>query len=262
MDKPTPALPKTQRLFTSRAYPIHYLVIPKCGCTFVKNLLWSLEHEKPYPDPKRIHDEDAGFLRASALDLTPAQIEMRPHAFTVIRNPVDRFLSLYFDKVIGPGHQNFVNLRGVLADDHDLDLTADSPDAHRRNCHILIKWLEDNLNVPGKLENDAHWTPQHYRGNLMKTFNLKLLLLNDLNRHLTVLLQDILPDIAERLSALERNKSGGDARKRDVLDAPLRKKINVVYARDRRIFNRTRDAWDAMGDTPDPARIPRFRTIL
>jgi hypothetical protein len=116
----------TSRLFTSRRYPIHYLVIPKCGCTFIKNVLWHLENDASHGNALRIHDDDNYFQRADALGLTAEQIIMREHAFTVVRNPIDRFFSLYSDKVVGKGHARFVPLRKVLVDNHGLrpDVTS------------------------------------------------------------------------------------------------------------------------------------------
>jgi hypothetical protein len=253
--------PHTSRLFTSRKFPIHYLVIPKCGCTFVKNFLWTLENGDAHANGLRIHDDDSRFMRASELGLTVEQIIAREHAFTVVRNPIDRFYSLYSDKVIGDGHKRFVPLRHVLQENHGLDVNATSVDAHRANCEILIDWLGRNLDAPQEIENDSHWTPQIYRQNLMKVFRLKTLMLNKLDEQLPLLLQDIVPETKSIMQGNERNKTSTGVSRDDVLDKELRSKINEVYSGDRKLFNTTRKLWQDR----DPATgtdIPRYGDTL
>lgn len=249
--------PQTARLFTSRRYPIHYLVIPKCGCTFVKNLLWQLENNAAHGNGLRIHDDDSYFQKADALGLTADQIAAREHAFTIVRNPVDRFFSLYSDKVIGQGHMRFVPLRKVLKENHGLRPDVTSIDGHRANCEIMINWLTRNLEAPQEIENDAHWTPQSYRQNLMKMFRLKTLMLQRLDTQLPLLLEDLVPDIGSVMKGLERNKTSASVSRDDVLDKDLRTKINTLYSADRKLFNQTRKLW-AERDPQTGTDIPRY----
>lgn len=248
---------QTNRLFTTHKVPLRYLVIPKCGCTFVKNLLWRLEHGADHAVPLRVHDDDSQFLRADALGLTAADIRAEAHAFTVLRNPVDRFFSLYTDKVIGPGWQKYVPLREVLTG-HGLDPEADTVPGHQTNCEIMIDWLARNLKDEVDLPKEAHWTPQSYRWSLVKSFDLKLLLLNDVNAQITCLARDLVPDIAQTLAGLEINRSPKPVQKGAVLVPDLRKKINAVYAQDRKLFQAVKQAWDGLDTaTLDPKKIPR-----
>lgn len=251
------------RLFTIRAYPIRYLVIPKCGCTFVKNLLWRLEHGTPHADQLRIHDADEGFLRASALGLSREAILAEEHAFTIVRNPVDRFFSLYADKVIGEGHRNFVPLRKVLQESHGLDVEAQTPAEHSRNCEILADWLERNLREKIDLKPESHWTPQSYRYNVMAHFNLKILVLPDLERQLGLLLGDLVPDLDAVMAEIDQNRTRGRLVKGEILTPEIRKKVNAVYARDREFFVLARDRWQALaGPGATGRRICRFRDLL
>ena len=260
-DAPNSDAQQTSRLFSSRKFPIHYLVIPKCGCTFIKNFLWTLENEGVHSDGLRIHDDDSRFLRADELGLSVDDIIKREHAFTVVRNPIDRFFSLYSDKVIGDGHQRFVPLRRVLSENHGLDVNADTIDAHRANCDILINWLGRNLEKPQEIDNDSHWTPQVYRQNLMKTFRLKMLMLHKLDEQLPLLLQDIVPETKVIMQGKERNKTSAGVSRDDVLDKELRSTINEIYAGDRKLFNQTRKLWQDRSPTTG-AEIPRYGDSL
>lgn len=248
------------RLLSCRDLPIRYLFIPKCGCTFVKNLIWRLDHGVSYDNPKRIHDVMDDFARASAFGLDEDAIRAEDHAFTILRNPVDRFLSLYFDKVVGEGWKKYVPLRATLQK-HGLDVEAATPEAHRRNCAIMIEWIEENLNGQNELQREAHWTPQFWRGELMRAFDLKLLTLTNLDQRMEMLLADLVPDIATIMAELERYATNARDQKDSVLDNVLRGRINKVYRRDREIFERLKDVWR----DSDPQRmqdIPRASAIF
>ena len=257
------SLLETNRLFTTHKAPLRYLVIPKCGCTFIKNLLWRIEHGNDHDQPIRVHDDDNRFLRADALSLNAADIRGEAHAFTVLRNPVDRFFSLYTDKVIGEGRKRYVPLRDVLSHKYGLDPHTQTVEGHRANCEIMIDWLENNLRTEVDLPKEAHWTPQSYRSRLMEKFDLKLLTLNGIEGQLIGLSRDILPEIATTLSGLEPNRSKKPVAKGQVLVPELRKRINAVYAADRKLFSKTRDAWaNLTPETVDPAAIPRASQVL
>lgn len=253
---------QTNRLFTTHKVPLRYLVIPKCGCTFVKNLLWRLEHGADHAVPLRVHDDDSQFLRADALGLTEDVIRGEQHAFTVVRNPVDRFFSLYTDKVIGPGWKRYVPLRETLAKGYGLNPEASSVADHQANCEILIDWLARNLRDEVDLPKEAHWTPQSYREGLMRAFDLKLLVLNDVTAQLACLSRDIVPDIATTLSGLEANRSAKPVQKGAVLVPELRKKINAVYKQDRALFQAAKAAWEGLDPATSPGTdIPRYSSL-
>ncbi len=250
-----------QRLFSCRTYPLRFLSIPKCGCTFVKNLIWRLDHGENYADPPRIHDIDTEFARASEWDLSLEDIRAEPCNFVVLRSPVDRFYSLYSDKVVGQGYKIFVPLRQILQYGYGLNPRADTVEEHRRNCGILIEWIERNLRDRIDLEPNAHWTPQHYRFDVVRHFDLKILLLDSFNQKLTILLSDIVPDLPAILNEQERYSSKPGFSRDEILDQPLRARINQVYARDRAHHDKAREYWQSRAPRVN-AEIPRVSDIF
>jgi hypothetical protein len=150
-----------------------------------------------------------------------------------------------------------VPLRKVLEENHGLRVDVTSIDGHRANCEIMINWLARNLEEPQEIDNDAHWTPQSYRQNLMKMFRLKTLMLQKLDTQLPLLLGDVVPDIGAVMKGLERNKTSAGVTRDDVLDKELRTRINEVYSADRKLFNQTRKLW-VERDPQTAAEIPRF----
>jgi hypothetical protein len=180
----------------------------------------------------RVHDDDLAFLRASDLNLSPEQISKEKYAFTILRRPVDRFFSLYTDKIIGPGKNNFYPIAEVLETRRQLRSSPISIEDHRYNCHILIEWIAENLRTQIDMPTDPHWLPQSSHAHLIKMFNLHLLTTGDLTTQLATFLQPIVPDIAERLKMLEKNPSRPKIAATDVIDKALRRKVNDVYRAD------------------------------
>lgn len=252
----------SQRLFVVEGLPLRYLVIPKCGCTYVKNVLYRLKNGRSHDNPIRVHDSDGNFKRAIDIGLKPSDIEREEFAFTVIRKPVDRFLSLYTDKIVGNGRKNYVPLADTLVQKRGLVENASSINEHRRNLDILIDWLSENIQSEIDLPKEAHWTPQIYRQNIMKQCNLKILLVEKLTPQLEIILDDIIPNAAVFLSDIERNSSRSAYSKSDLLTNDLRKKVSTTYSMDQKLYQRARKSWNELGERPSVSDIPRFRTIM
>jgi hypothetical protein len=252
----------SKRLIMLRNPAIHYLFIPKCGCTFVKNTLWAINEGKTHQNPLRIHDDDNSFERGCHPSLQPTEIEFDEHSFVVLRNPVDRFLSLYFDKVVGAGREKYVPLARTLIEGYDLREVPVSIDDHRHNLLVLARWLQHNLKGGTDLPKEAHWTPQSYRSNIMKTFNLKVLLVEHLERGLHLLLADVFPGINVLTAGVERNKSTRPVKKAEVLTDEIRGLVNEIYSNDKRVFRKAKKRWDMLIDEgAGREAIPRFREL-
>jgi hypothetical protein len=239
----TPSALPAHRLFTLRSLPIRYLVIPKCGCTFVKNLIWSLEKREPHVTPLRVHDDDLAFIRASDLGLSPDDISKESYAFTVLRRPIERFFSFYADKIIGQGRKHFHPVSDILEKKRGLRVTPFSFADHLYNCQLLIEWLEENIASGVDLQPDSHWLPQSTHFHLVKEFNLHLLTTSELDVQLVHFLQPIVPDIAERIKLLERNASKSNLKATDFFDNELKKNINRVYRKDQKVYRSTSIHW-------------------
>ncbi|MGV8986512.1 MAG: sulfotransferase family 2 domain-containing protein [Cypionkella sp.] len=253
--------PRMESLLSCRSLPIRYLVIPKCGCTFVKNLIWRLDHGEDYVNPPRIHERTRDFARVAQFNLTLDEVRAEAFSFVVLRNPIDRFMSLYFDKVVGEGYRKFVPLRAVLRDNHGLDVEAATPSEHLRNCHIMIDWIEENLAKPNEIGRDPHWTPQHFRMETIRAFDMKVLPLSKLDNHLTLLLSDVVPDIATILGKLERYTTNSKALKEQVLDGSLKERIWQIYARDRSNYEKLQEVWRNIAPKSS-AEIPRASEVF
>jgi hypothetical protein len=208
-----------------------------------------------------VHDDDNAFPRASDHGYSEAQIRQNEYAFTIFRNPVDRFLSLYFDKVAGLGQMRFVPLREVLIEHHKLLPDPVTLREHWRNCMILLDWLEMNLHGDSELPHDPHWTPQGWRMDVIKKYDLKVLMLADSEHNLKSLLRPLVPKIDELVDGIERNRSAKPVSRRQILDKELDKRISEVYGYDRWLTHKAWQYWKTHRPVY-PDEFPRISDIL
>ena len=246
---------KTHKFHTTRRYPIYYLAITKCGSTYLKNLLYYLDHDRMHPAPAYIHDYHQDFLRA---DLTPRWMLRRSRfAFTVLRRPSSRFLSLYFDKIWGDHPQNFPDIREDVADEADLDLSRDlDAKAHRENCTRFLKWIEANLAHDTDQPINPHWRPQTRRIAQVEHLAPSFLTLDGLDWQLPLYLGPVIPDIRAKMQAVSvKNSATYPVDPDDVLDDRLEDAINTVYAEDFGKYRRASRRWADRRDRPAAPRI-------
>lgn len=249
-------------LFISETRPIAYLSIAKCGSTFVKHLLWHIDHgeihESGIESDTAIHDFDDRLPRGTALAVE--DVQANPYAFTIVRNPVDRFLSLYFDKVAGDHDPGFEWFRKIMAGVDGIIADPRTVEDHRANCLAMIAWIGRNLAGQTAAPLNNHWRQQRVRVNMARKLNLAVLTLDGLNGQLRVLLGGIVPDIGDHLRAVTaRNKVPRPISKAEIRTDELVAAIRSVYSHDHRIWTDAKTAWSRIDKSqPDPAAAPRL----
>jgi hypothetical protein len=251
-----------ESLFLSVRTNVACRVILKCGCTFLKNLLWHLDHDAPHPRGNWVHRDDDLPRTTGA---SAQQIRDNPLAFIVLRDPVERFLSLYFDKVMRPRAVGYKSLREELLAEGLIDPEAQDIDTHRRNAMATIGWIGDNLAHKTGRDANRHWTRQSGIVRQVAPLQLRVLTLNGLNDQLRVLLSPAIPDIDRHLAGAKwRNRTPRDVPRNVLADDALRKAILRVYRNDALLWSAADALWqDPEGGSMTPDRIPRLgRDIL
>ena len=247
---------KTHKFITTRRHPIYYMAITKCGSTFLKNLLYVLDHDRPHENPDYIHDYNQDFIRT---DKTPAAlIEGSNFAFTVLRKPSSRFLSLYFDKIYGEGPQNFPDMRLEIAKECGLDLSRDlAPETHRQNCDRLIGWIEKNLAGDTDIDINPHWRPQSTRIATVEHLRLTFLTLDGLDWQLPLYLGEMIEGLPEKMAqAKSRNRTAYPVDPTTIMTPDLEWRINEIYADDLVHYQHVSRLWKArrkQGAIPQPS---------
>lgn len=246
---------KTHKFFTSHKYPFYYLSITKCGSTFLKNLLYQIDHDRLHHDAKRIHDHPQDLLRAHQ---TPRWMIRRSRfAFTVLRDPVERFLSMYFDKIYGDGSQNFPELREEIALETGLDLRRNiDAKRHETNCLALLDWLEKNLAHDTDLPVNPHWRRQMARVATVSDYRLGFFTLEGLNWQMPMHFAEMIPDLAQRMAAVRnRNKTHYPVDKAEVATDAVRTRVAELYPEDTTQHARISHQWEQKKQRGAPTLI-------
>ena len=227
---------QAQRMLTLHSAPVYYLPITKCGSTYLKNVFYYLDHANEHVSGIDIHANSDDLIRANSGD--EDAIRRSSYAFAVLRDPVDRFLSLYFDKIYGDGPNNFDDVRAYLAEEIALDLERDlDAKAHRENCVRFIDWLALNLSFKTDVPVNPHWRRQSSRLQRVNTLNLTHLTLDGLDWQLPLLLGDVVPNIRQAMEVVQaNNRTDKPFTRAEILDAELLGKIEAVYSSDKELY--------------------------
>ncbi len=235
-----------------RSHPAYMVVPLKSGCTFFKNLWYYLDHGEPNLLGDYIHDDESGLIKASLEDLN--EVINSPYVFMVLRNPVNRFFSLYFDKVVNPYDPAFRWFQKEIGEGLGMKFGPDlTLEEHRANAMLLINWIEKNLETREPRYPDPHWQPQNYRYLQVRDFDPILLPLEEVDTTLPAFLGDEIPNIQEAMNAIgARNKSYKPFSNDEMRNWPLTKAIRRVYEWDFKLHNRAKkNAKIITGQTED-----------
>lgn len=250
---------RTRKFHTTRRFPIYYMSITKCGSTYLKNLFYALDHDNEHDAANNIHDHADDLIRATGLPFW--MIRRSKYAFTVVRDPVSRFVSLYFDKIYGDGPQNFPELRQEIAGEAGLNLSRGlNAEEHRENCHRFLAWLGKNLAGDTDAAINPHWRPQSRRIATVADFRISFLTLDGLDWQLPAFLGPVVPDIAEKMARVRtRNKAAYPVASTQVLDDGLRDRIRALYAEDQALYERVSRWWAKHGAARTARATPPVR---
>ena len=224
-----------QHFYTSDRYPLFYLQITKCGSTFLRNLIYQLDHDAPHADAGRIHAYPQDFRMAGAVPV--AVMAQSPFVFAVVRDPVDRFLSLYFDKLVNPDNIRDEGIRRRVARAAGLDLDPGlSLDGHRANCVRALDWIGRNLAGHTPRGPNPHWQRQSVRLAHGRGLPVRVLTLEGLDAQLERLLAPLVPDIATRIDRVtERNETLKPFARDSFMTPEIESAVARVYGEDARI---------------------------
>ncbi|MHA1129106.1 MAG: sulfotransferase family 2 domain-containing protein [Alphaproteobacteria bacterium] len=244
---PEVAEDETVRCFTATKHPINCIAISKIGRTYLRNLLYLLEHEKEYHEPLNIHTKGA----SSIGELTKAALA-KEVSFFVVRDPVERFFSLYFDKTYGTGEHSFpwiakrlVKHRGFV---HEENLTVDQ---HRVNCLALLGYINRKFETEALPDINSHWSPQVEMAKRAIRFDLQPLLLENLNEQLLYIADGRIDGLEKAMQTLpHRNSSSKPYSISEILTPEIAQRISGLYADDQALYERVKMAWDTTGRPP------------
>lgn len=143
-----------------------YRVVPKCACSTIGQILYYSDHGRFFDGD--IHDSTTGLHKWGQTASQPVIEEtVRSHAapaFTCVRNPYQRILSSFFDKIAGiqrNGKRYRGNLVPQLAQKYGIDVG--SPDTgfefdQIRSFRRFLLFARDTIRWRRPMEPDIHWS--------------------------------------------------------------------------------------------------------
>ncbi|MEM8653598.1 MAG: sulfotransferase family 2 domain-containing protein [Pseudomonadota bacterium] len=236
---------KPEWLYTTQRHPIYWHHIAKNAGTFMKHLMYLLDHDTALDHTGKLHDWDAHLVRAT--HVSRDQLDTPPYGFIVLRNPFQRFLSVYFDKVYGPGGQPRPGIGRAFFQSNSIDRSPDLEAAgHIENCLKLAHWTADNIAGRTRTAPNWHLVPQLHQVAQVYDLNFRALTVEQLDWQLTHLLSGLIPDIADRIARVpDRNSADRAIRHQDMLVPDLKSTLKQIYADDLATFREARAFWRA-----------------
>jgi len=218
--------PQSYEFQQSQKYGFYYYQLTKCGCTFTKTLINHIDQRASSADPiKRTWDGTDGI------------------AFAIIRNPIDRFLSLYFDKIL--------NTDCVIGRHFaDLGIVDDAPKSvseHRKTSLQTLGHINTTITA-SKGRSNFHWRPQIHRLHKISKLDVHLLTLDGLEWQLPFLMKTTCPNMAGYMKQVGRkNVSSKLCSPAKLKTQTLRRQISRIYADDERVYCEVNRHWAKIG---------------
>lgn len=226
--------------------PFNCLLSLKVGSTFLRNLVYMLDHGETFSAVEK--EFPTGLLNR---ELTAAELASEV-SFFVVRDPVARFFSLYFDKVVGVEENRFpwiidkLKTHRIFHEGPKLSL-----EQHRDNCMSLLGFLGVRLRGQIKGPINAHWNKQITRVEKAISFGLHPLMLENLESQLVQIANGRINGLERAITRVQsRNRSPRVAPVEDILTPEIYAKISALYPEDIQLYDFVKTGWEVLGHPP------------
>jgi hypothetical protein len=234
-------------LTSAQSQPFNCLISLKVGSTFLRNLIWVLDHGKPFSANEKAFPQDL-----PTCTLTQEELAQEV-SFYVVRDPIARFFSLYFDKVAGKPENRFHFVTDKLIEHriyHDGETLT--PDQHRENCMSLLGFLSVRLRGMLKGSINPHWNKQITRLTPAIKFGLKPLMLEKLEPQLLQISDGRIDGLEAALAMVSsRNRSPRPISQDEVITPEIYQKICSLYPEDIQLYDLVKTGWELLGHPPE-----------
>ena len=219
-------------IFFGKNKPLSYVLNPKVASTLVLNFMFFLNHGYRFFEPYRIYFSQ-GLLRLEGPELDPAALntffKLEPKSFSIVRDPLRRFVSAFMSKIYSGEDPNYFSLRDQLTSQHGIDL---SPEANIANsCLRFARWIA----AQNRKTMDTHFRPQYLNLGADSRFAVDTVLrLEDPDAIIAFFSTWVAADKAKWLFSLRLNqqKLSSDG----VITDELKDIVHTLYARDYELF--------------------------
>lgn len=235
------------KVTSAQSQPLNCLISLKVGSTFLRNLIWTLDHGTQYSSDKRAFPTDI-----ASREMTRAEL-VSEVSFFVLRDPIERFFSLYFDKVLGPEETRFswipetLKANRIFHDGPELSLPQ-----HRENCVSLSQFIKARLRGRADGPINPHWNTQFRRTEIAIKFGLQPLILDRLEPQLLQIANGRISGLETAMAMVNsRNHAPRVVSAHDILTPDLYENIANLYPEDIQLYDLVKTGWEVLGHPPE-----------
>jgi len=227
--------------------PLSCQIALKVGSTFLRNLLYVVDHGEAFSSVEREYPKEL-YSRALTREQLASEV-----SFFVVRDPIARFFSLYFDKAIGDPDSRFPWLVEILTRHRVFHTDAELSIAqHRDNCMALLGFLGVRLRRKGNDTINPHWNKQFARAEKAIKFGLPPLMLENLDRQIIQIADGRIDGLEAAISKVKgRNRSPRPVEVEDIITPEIYQKISKLYPEDIQLYDLVKTGWELMGKPPE-----------
>jgi hypothetical protein len=217
-------------IFFGAVKPLAYVLNPKAACTLLLHFLFFANHNYRYFDVARIHSSRTALFRLEGAELDARVLQryyaLSPESFTVVRDPLRRFVSAFNEKILQGYDSDYLELRDAVTSHFNVDLSPEADPA--RSCLAFAHWAASDSRL---LTADLHFRPQSRNIKAGSRFRIDTVLrLEDREAVLAFFSRWIGPEKARWFTTLDFNvqKYSVD----DFISDELRDVVRHLYAED------------------------------
>lgn len=147
-------------IYFGRHKPLAYVLNPKVASTLMTNFLFYVNHGYRYFSPYRLYRSPLAQMELSSPEPNPellnAYTRLAPERFTIVRDPLRRFISAFLSKMFTEEDTGYEIIRDIMTSLHGIDLSPEADPA--QSCLAVAKWMATQEN---QWAIDPHFRPQH-----------------------------------------------------------------------------------------------------
>ena len=217
-----------------RNKPLSYVLNPKAACTLALHFLFFVNHNYRYFDIDHIHFSRVALRWIDGPELDPgalgAYLKLSPESFTIVRDPLRRFVSGFLSKVFSDDPE-YLSARDALTTEFGIDFSPEANPA--QSCLAFAKWiasLEDQKTI------DPHFRSQYLNLKTDSRFTVDTILrLEDREALLAFFTRWIGVEKAKWFLSIRFNETT-KYKSDDLITDELKEVVRKIYARDYELF--------------------------
>ncbi|HVV62000.1 MAG TPA: sulfotransferase family 2 domain-containing protein [Pseudolabrys sp.] len=219
-------------IFFGKSKPLAYVLNPKVASTLTLNFMFYVNYGYRFFEPYKIYFSQS-LLRFEGPELDPAALstffKLAPQSFSIVRDPLRRFVSAFMSKIYSGEDPNYFSLRDQLTGEHGIDLSPEADLA--RSCLAFTKWI---IAQPQKTM-DTHFRPQYLNLGSDSRFAVDTVLrLEDPDSIIAFFAKWVGEDKAKWLFSLRLNQQ--QLSSKGIVTDELKDFVRTFYARDYELF--------------------------